>query len=56
MGKTKIGPTALIYPMPALLVGAEVDDKPNFLTIAWAGIANGEPPMISVAVRPRGTH
>ena len=53
MSKTRIGPTTLIYPMPTLLVGAEVDGKPNFLAIAWAGIANGEPPMISVALRPQ---
>lgn len=51
MSKTKIGPSTLIYPMPTLLVGAEVDGKPNFLAIAWAGIANGTPPMISVALR-----
>lgn len=53
MSKTKIGPSTLIYPMPTLLVGAEVDGKPNFLAIAWAGIAAGEPPMISVALRPQ---
>ena len=53
MRKTTIGPTTLIYPMPTLLVGADVDGKPNFLAIAWAGIANGEPPMVSVAVRPQ---
>lgn len=37
--------------MPALLVGANIDDKPNFMTVAWGGIANGEPPMISAAIR-----
>jgi len=46
-----MGPQTLIYPMPALLVGANVDDKPNFMAVAWGGIANGEPPMISVAIR-----
>jgi flavin reductase (DIM6/NTAB) family NADH-FMN oxidoreductase RutF len=51
VSKTSIGPMNLIYPMPTLLVGAEVDGKPNFLAIAWAGIANGEPPMVSVALR-----
>ncbi len=51
MGKLLIGPQTLIYPMPALLVGANVDDKPNFMAVAWGGIANGEPPMISVAIR-----
>jgi flavin reductase (DIM6/NTAB) family NADH-FMN oxidoreductase RutF len=51
MSKTKMGPMTLIYPMPTVLVGAEVDGKPNFLAIAWCGIANGEPPMVSVALR-----
>jgi len=52
-----MGPQTLIYPMPALLVGANVDDKPNFMVVAWSGIANGEPPMISVAIRHhRYTH
>jgi flavin reductase (DIM6/NTAB) family NADH-FMN oxidoreductase RutF len=41
----------MIYPMPATIVGTHVDDKPNFMTIAWCGIANAEPPMISVAIR-----
>ena len=51
MSKTTIGPQALLYPMPVLLVGSNVDGKPNFFTVAWGGIASGEPPMISVAVR-----
>jgi flavin reductase (DIM6/NTAB) family NADH-FMN oxidoreductase RutF len=51
MNKILMGPQTLIYPMPALLVGATVNDKPNFMTVAWGGIANGEPPMISVAMR-----
>ena len=51
MEKILMGPQTLIYPMPALLVGANVDDKPNFMAVAWGGIANGEPPMISVAIR-----
>lgn len=51
MGKTLMGLQTLIYPMPTLLVGANVNDKPNFMTVAWGGIANSEPPMISVAIR-----
>ncbi len=51
MGKIQLGPKALIYPMPVLLIGANVDGKPNFMTAAWSGIANGEPPMISVGIR-----
>ena len=57
MSKTLMGPRTLIYPMPVLLIGANVDDKPNFMAAAWCGIANGEPPMISVGIRPgRYTH
>lgn len=37
--------------MPILLIGANVHDTPNFMAAAWCGIANGEPPMISVAIR-----
>ena len=51
MTKILKGPLTLIYPMPVLLVGANVDGKPNFMTVAWGGIANGEPPMISIAIR-----
>ena len=52
MGKITMGPQTLIYPMPVLLVGANVDGKPDFMPAAWGGIANSEPPMISVAIRP----
>ena len=51
MPKTKLGPRTLIYPMPTFLVGANIENKPNFMAVAWGGIANGTPPMISVAIR-----
>ena len=49
--KQSIGPQTVIYPMPALVVGTMVNDKPNFMTAAWSGIACSEPPMLSVAIR-----
>ena len=51
MSKIPTGPKTLIYPLPIVLVGANVDDKPNFLAVGACGIANAEPPMISVAIR-----
>jgi len=51
MGKIMMGPTTLVYPMPVFLVGANVDGKPNLMAVAWGGIANGQPPMISVAIQ-----
>lgn len=51
MSKVLLGPQSMVYPMPALLIGVNIDDKPDFMAAAWGGIANGEPPMISVAIR-----
>ena len=50
MEKIKLGPQTLLYPMPAILVGAKVNEKPNFMTVAWCGIAAYKPPAISVAL------
>lgn len=53
MTKVTMGPGTLVYPMPVFLVGADVNSRPNFITVAWGGIASGQPPMISVALRHR---
>ena len=51
MKKTQLGPMTLLYPMPAFLIGANVDGKPNFMTAAWSGIACSNPPMLTVALQ-----
>lgn len=57
MSKITLGPQTLIYPMPALLIGTSIHNKPNFMTAAWCGIASSNPPMISVAIQHhRHTH
>jgi flavin reductase (DIM6/NTAB) family NADH-FMN oxidoreductase RutF len=52
MKKIKLGAQTLLYPMPAVLVGALVHGKPSFMTAAWCGIVASTPPAISVGVRP----
>ena len=52
MGKTKLGPQTLLFPMPAVLVGARVNETANFMTAAWCGIAASAPPAVTVALRP----
>jgi flavin reductase (DIM6/NTAB) family NADH-FMN oxidoreductase RutF len=32
-----------------MLIGANVAGKPNFLTAAWCGVVNSQPPMVSVS-------
>ena len=51
MSKVKMGPSTFVCPQPVFLVGANVDGKPNFMTVSWGGIACERPPMISVAIR-----
>ncbi len=51
MAKVTMDNKTLVYPMPAFLIGANVDGKPNFMTAAWSGIAGSTPPMITVALR-----
>jgi flavin reductase (DIM6/NTAB) family NADH-FMN oxidoreductase RutF len=50
MEKIEIGIDATSYPMPCSLVGAKVNGKPNFLTIAWFTRVNAKPPYIMAAL------
>ncbi len=46
-----IGAVNALYPMPTTLVGATVNHKPNFLTIAHVGILNhGTPQYLSIGL------
>jgi flavin reductase (DIM6/NTAB) family NADH-FMN oxidoreductase RutF len=53
MGKVMIAPQPLIGTTPTVLVGTMVEGKPNFMTVAWCGVANSLPPMVSVSIRPQ---
>jgi flavin reductase (DIM6/NTAB) family NADH-FMN oxidoreductase RutF len=49
-----IGPVNALYPMPTTLVGATVNAKPNFLTVAHVGILNhGTPQYLSIGLGRR---
>ncbi len=50
MEKVTLGPKHLMYPMPTVLVGTEVNGKPNYMTAAWCAIACMAPPMVVVAI------
>ncbi len=50
MKKTRLGSEPIIMPMPALVVGANVNEKPNFMIASWCGIAAFKPPAITVAM------
>lgn len=42
----------MLYPVPAVMVSAaRAGEKPNIITVAWAGTVNSDPPMLSVSIR-----
>lgn len=53
MEKTALETTmshAFLFPMPTVLVGTEVEGKPNYMTASWCSPACASPPMIAVAI------
>jgi flavin reductase (DIM6/NTAB) family NADH-FMN oxidoreductase RutF len=52
MTKKKLGPQPMLWPHPAVLVGANVDGKPDFAAVAWTGVAAGSPPCVTIGLQP----
>jgi len=45
-------PGTLLCPVPAVMVSCAAEgERPNIITIAWAGTVCSQPPMVSIAVR-----
>ena len=43
----------MLYPVPAVMVSCQrPGEKPNIVTIAWAGTICSDPAMVSISVRP----
>jgi flavin reductase (DIM6/NTAB) family NADH-FMN oxidoreductase RutF len=49
--KATKGPLTGLYPVPVVLVSCGVE-RPNLITLAWAGVACSEPPALTIAIRP----
>jgi flavin reductase (DIM6/NTAB) family NADH-FMN oxidoreductase RutF len=49
MKKEKIGPKTFLYPMPTVIVGALIDGKPNYETIAFCSAVQVRPAMIAIS-------
>ena len=53
MGKIDFKPGNMLYPLPAVLVTVrDKEGRDNMITIAWAGTACTNPPMLYISVRP----
>jgi flavin reductase (DIM6/NTAB) family NADH-FMN oxidoreductase RutF len=48
--KVKLGTIPLIYPIPIVLAGAQVDGKPNYATIGDCGLMGINPPLVYISL------
>lgn len=52
MGKQFWKPGNMLYPVPVVMVSCQREgEKPNIITLAWAGTVCSEPAMVSISVR-----
>lgn len=53
MGKKSWKPGNMLYPVPSVMVSCQrPGEKPNIITIGWAGTICSDPAMVSISVRP----
>ena len=46
-------PGNLLYPLPAVMVSCQrPGERPNIITVAWAGTTCSSPAMVSISIRP----
>ena len=50
MEKIDFNPRTNAYPMPVVMVGANVNGKPNFMTVAWVTKVSSNPPMMLISI------
>jgi flavin reductase (DIM6/NTAB) family NADH-FMN oxidoreductase RutF len=50
MEKIDIGNNGFVYPMPVALLGANIEDKANFMALGWLMRASINPPLLTISV------
>lgn len=55
--KKSLGPKAVLYPAPVLVIGTyDKAGRPNVMTAAWGGICCSSPPCVGVAIRKKARY
>jgi flavin reductase (DIM6/NTAB) family NADH-FMN oxidoreductase RutF len=52
MAKVSVKPGNYLYPLPPCLITCGPADRPNIVTLSWAGSLCSEPPIMGVSIRP----
>jgi len=50
MKRTHQGPQLWFFPLPLVVVGAEIGGRPTFTTIAWSTPVEDDPPLVLCAI------
>ena len=48
--RVDLGPQGFIYPMPMVLIGAELPTGPNFMPVAWVNRVQFNPPRLATGM------
>ena len=52
MGRQNWKPGNMLYPLPVIMASCQREgERPNIITLAWAGTVCSTPPMVSVSIR-----
>ncbi len=49
--KRKLGPSDILFPVPAALVASGTVENPNVLTVAWIGMMASDPPVLAISLK-----
>lgn len=49
--KINLGPSDVLFPVPAALIVSGIEPKPNVATVAWIGIVSSTPPTVGISLR-----
>ncbi len=49
--KIQLGPTDILFPVPAALIVSGSLEKPNIITVAWIGMMASAPPVIAISLK-----
>jgi flavin reductase (DIM6/NTAB) family NADH-FMN oxidoreductase RutF len=49
MTKNRIKPSSYLFPRPVVLIGANINGKPNFEALAYVSSVEDKPPLIAIA-------
>ena len=50
MTMIKLGPRAMLWPLPVVIVGVQLKGRINYLTVSYCGMIGDRPPVIAVGI------